>query len=104
MKKFTFLSAICMLSFLPLSAVLPPIYTSRDQIMGMLSDPALYTKVQSGEYIESIVRNDEGFIITTNQSIVRVVVKAKKQSMPGPAFFEYTFSKPESPTVQVTGH
>lgn len=87
---------VCILFMLPLSAVLPPLYTSIDQIKGMLSDPALSTKMDSGEFIESIVRNEEGFIITTNKSIVQVTVKAKKQAMPGPAVFEFTFNKIKS--------
>lgn len=94
MKKFAPLFIALTLITLPLSALLPPLYTSVDQIKGMLSDPQFGKTLQDGEVIESITRTEKGFRILTNKSSVDVDVEATKQEVPGPGKFYFSFGKP----------
>lgn len=93
MKRMYFLCSITIFSWSFLSAALPPLYTSVSQIQGLLSDPQLAALLGASEPLESIVRTEEGFVITTAHSKLLVVVTAKAQQMPGPISFEYSFGQ-----------
>ncbi len=94
MKKIIFLLTVVVGNMSGLAALLPPLYTSADQICSVLTDPQLDKTLSSGEYIESIVRRGDGFVITTNKNSVFVKVTQKSQNMPGRAQFECEFDAP----------
>lgn len=91
MKKLLFCATL--LFPLVVGAVLPPLYTSVDEIKGMLESPDLSKVVESGELIMKIVRTSNGFDIETNKSLVHVKVVPVPPKMPGPLTFTYEFSK-----------
>lgn len=93
MKK---LLAIFLMSYSATAfALLPPLYTSADQISGMLNSQALGKALDSGEVIMEIKRKDDGFDIITNKSRVHVIVKGKQEDKIGPGSWQYSFSIPE---------
>ena len=94
MKRIIFLLTVIVGTTSGLCALLPPLYTSADQICSMLTDPQLGNIFQSGECIESIVRKGDGFVITTNKNSVFVKIVQKNQNMPGRAQFECEFDTP----------
>lgn len=91
MKKYLFSSLILVSS---VHALLPPLYETLHQFQGLLNDPILVQKLNSGEAIESIQKEDDQFIVTTNKQVLKVKVEALPQTMPGPAHYQYVFGEP----------
>jgi len=84
--------SLIVLNLASLTAVLPPLWQSVDEIKSLLSDPDLDKYLTSADYIESITRNEDGFRIVTNKHVLDAHIKYLPQTMPGPAHFSWTFS------------
>lgn len=73
--------------------LLPPFWESVAQIKAILESHDLNNFFDSGEVIEFITQDEDGYLIVTNKSTVKAIIKTKPQSMPGPAIYEVNFIK-----------
>jgi hypothetical protein len=88
---FIFASSI----FLQAQALLPPLYQTSSEIKAIMDNPQLAQKLQAGEVIEKIEKNDQGYEITTNKSRVQVnVVYEPTGQVAGPAHYKLSFGNP----------
>lgn len=71
-----------------LHALLPPAWEGVREIKAILDDENLSHYLNSGDLILSIERQEEGWVIKTNHSSIKVKVQKLPQSMPGPEKFE----------------
>jgi len=93
MKKLIF---IFLLIFnIKIFAVLPPFYQSKEEIEAIISDPRLAEKLDSSELILEIKKIDEGYLITTNKSKLKVEIIYLPQKTFGPSLFELKFHETE---------
>lgn len=96
MKKYalTFLAlVICTVSA---QAALPPTYQSAKEFRALLDSPKLTESLGSGEPIESIVRDANGFVVKTNKHSLKVDVVYETMDQPGPAKFHLSFHNIEA--------
>lgn len=77
-----------------IEAVLPPLYQTSKEIIMIMSDEQLGKKLQSGEVIEKIEKNDLGYEITTNKNQLQVNVVYEPLQQPGPAHYNLLFNHP----------
>ena len=75
-------------------AALPPLYQSTAEIKALMTDDRLGEKLQSGELITGIQKNDQGYEIITNQHRLQVNVDYLPGNRPGPAKFNLRFEEP----------
>lgn len=75
-------------------AVLPPLYQTAAEIKSIMADEQLGQKLQAGEAIMSIQKNDTGYEIVTNQHRLQVEVSYEPAKQPGPAKFKLQFEDP----------
>lgn len=88
MKKYFFASFLLIGST---QALLPPLYETLHQFQGLLDSPELTKKLESGEAIESIDKNEDVFTVTTNKHTLKVTVKSAPQAQPGPGHYLFDF-------------
>lgn len=93
MKKLG-LALLAALIIMQAEALLPPLYQTSGEIKAIMSDDQLGQKLQSGEVIEKIEKNDYGYEITTNKSHVQVSIVYEHATQPGPAHYKIYFSDP----------
>lgn len=74
------------------SAVLPPLWQSRDEIKSLLDLPTLGKYLESGEVIQEIKKSEFGYLIITNKHTLEARIRYQPQSMPGPQNFSWTLS------------
>ncbi len=91
MKKlaFTLLTALIVMQA---EALLPPLYQTSSEIQAIMANEQLGQKLQSGEVIEKIEKNEQGYEITTNKSRLQVKVTYAPIQHPGPAQYRLSFS------------
>ena len=77
-----------------LEAALPPLYQNRNEISAILSSPEFGQKLQSGEAILTIQKNETGYLITTNKNVLQVNVIYKHSDKMGPVPFDLKFEEP----------
>lgn len=94
MKKFMGLIATFLLFSTPAFALLPPLYEGIKEVKTILASSDLSQKLQSGEILETIQKNDAGYLITTNQHQLQVDVTYKQTGKIGPAEYELRFHEP----------
>lgn len=87
--------AVFLLSFAPLSALKPPLYHTLDEFKALIEDPQLPGKLDSSQAIQSIVRTEQGFEVTTNKAVlpVNVVNEPAPKGWVGPAKFHLEFQE-----------
>ncbi len=85
-----------MLCFLPLAAILPPLYQDAKEITSILSNSDFDKKLHSGEVMLKIEKNAQGYAITTNQHRLQVDVNYSINAKIGPADYTLTFHEPVS--------
>lgn len=83
-QLFSVVCCIAVLTCSSLSAILPPLYQGKAEIEAILKDPEFSKSLQAGEVIESIIRTEEGYEITTNHSLLQVEVEQVAPKHPGP--------------------
>lgn len=88
------LALLLTLSFMQIEALLPPLYQTSSEIKAMMENKQLGQKLQSGEVIEKIEKNDQGYEITTNKNRLQVNVTYENQSYPAPAQHNLSFEDP----------
>ena len=75
-------------------ALLPPLYQTSSEIKAIMADEQLGQKLQAGEVIEKIEKNDKGYEITTNKSHLQVNVMNETAQRPGPTHYKLQFGEP----------
>lgn len=93
MKKFLF----AFLAIMPLAAsafaLLPPLYETAAVIKAIVTDPQLGQKLEAGEVIVTIQRNETGYEVITNKHRVQVDVTNEPAERPGPAHYKIVFQE-----------
>lgn len=75
----------------PIHAALPPFYQSTKELIAILENKQLEEKLSSGESIESVTRNEKGYLFVTNQHNLQVDVRYTPNVQPGPVQFDLYF-------------
>ena len=93
MRKIGVLIITCLLvvQVSTASAVLPPLYTGRDEFKTLVNDKQFTSKLDSGDVIVAIYRTKTGFTVLTNKHKMLVDVVADKSTKAGPAQFHLVF-------------
>lgn len=73
-------------------AVLPPAWQGIKELQAILQNRELSQHLDSGDYIEGINRSEQGWVLTTNHSLIEIEVKPLQQDVPGPERFELKFT------------
>lgn len=76
-------------------ALLPPLYEGISEIKSILISRELDQKLESGDVILSIQKNDNGYEIITNKHRLQVDIIYRPMPHPGPAQFELRFHDAE---------
>ncbi len=76
-------------------AALPPLYQSLAELQAVLQSPELSKRLTSADYIESIERSQDGFLIVTNKNTLQAHIITEPATRPGPAKFNVTFDNPK---------
>ncbi len=92
MKKTALL--FCLIASTTVFAALPPFAQSTKELKAILSDPQMQDQMGSAEFIEKIIKTDEGYIIITQHYLMHVDVHYQEAARPGPVPFELEFHKP----------
>lgn len=92
MKYLLTILSLCLLN--PLEAILPPLYETALEMKAILTDQQLGQKLHSGEVIQMIQKNDQGYEILTNQHRLQIDVLYQPPKQPGPAHFKLYFHAP----------
>ena len=90
MRKIIF-SILLLLFSSTTYAVLPPLYQSLREIDAIISDERVQNFFTSGERIEEISKNDDGYVIISNKRKVQVNVLYIPTQNIGPVKFELQF-------------
>lgn len=85
--------SLALIASAPMFALLPPVWQGVAEIRAILNDPQLNSELNSGDILESITREENGWLITTSKSKVRVQVIPQPQNMPGPEKFKLKYEK-----------
>ncbi len=91
MQKLKWIVLASFLIILRAEAALPPLYQTSSEIKAIMEDIQLGQKLQSGESIEKIEKNDQGYLITTNKSQLQVKVTYQPAQQPGPVSYQLHF-------------
>lgn len=77
-------------------SLLPPLAQSKREIRSLIEDPRFYDSLGSAEAIQQIVRNDRGYLVTTQHYTMQVDLRTISRDKPicGPAQFEFDFHIP----------
>lgn len=86
---------ICLSVAMQAEALLPPLYQTSAEIQAILSHDQLGHKLQSGEGILKIEKNDAGYEIITNRHRLQVYVEYEAAKQPGPARYQLHFGEPQ---------
>lgn len=90
MHHFRIILSAFIFSLTSLSAVLPPLYNSLEEVNTLLKDPELSNHLSSADVILSISRTDQegGWEIQGNKNTVHAKVVPLPQSIPGPTKYK----------------
>jgi hypothetical protein len=91
MRKTLFILAASLTFSASSFAALPPLYQSSNEIKSVLNDPDFGKKLHSGELIESIQKNDKGYLITTNYHTIQANIVYNQTGRIGPIQYEVHF-------------
>lgn len=94
MKKLLALCGASLAVSTSLFAALPPLYQGIEELKTILADEKLGQLLQSGEVIEDISKNNDGYLITTNRHRLQAQVVYEPAARPGPAQFHIVFRQP----------
>lgn len=86
---------ILFLSFASAEAILPPVWQGVAEVRAILDSSELNQHLNSGDILESIIKNDDGWTIQTNRNSIHVKVVPEPQNMPGKEKFHIEFSQSE---------
>lgn len=75
------------------SAALPPAWQGVAELKAILNAPELPEYLESGDVIQGVLREENGWRIETNHRSITIEVIPKDQKMPGPKSFELKFKK-----------
>lgn len=73
-------------------AALPPLWQGVAEIEAILKSPELGKELDSGEGLQGLYRNADGWIIETNKRKVQAVITHQPQDRPGPQKFTVSFT------------
>ena len=83
---------VCVFSSFTLSAALPPLWQSRDEVKSLLQAPDLGKYLDSSEVILEIKKSEFGYLIITNKHTLEARIRYQPQAMPGPTQFTWNLS------------
>ncbi len=92
--KILGLTILACFAIMQAEAILPPLYETSSEIKAIMADEQLGQKLQSGEVIVKVEKNDQGYEITTNHHRLQVYVTYEPAQRPGPAHFKLRFGEP----------
>jgi hypothetical protein len=95
MKKLLFLLPAVMTLISTLDAALPPLYQTSNEINAILKSPEFGKKLHSGEVIETIQKNEAGYLVTTNYHTLQIDILYQENGKIGPAQFNLQFEEPQ---------
>lgn len=81
---------------LSVSAALPPLAESIAEIKAILNDPELIDSLGVADSIESIQRNDAGYLVVTRNKTLQIDLVFLPAMRPGPAKFDLKFQNPNT--------
>lgn len=93
MKKLAMILLVS-LTAVKAEAILPPLYQTASEIKSIMTDKELGERLQSGEAIMKIEKNELGYEVITNRHHVQVYVEYESALRPGPAHFKLHFGEP----------
>ena len=95
MRKYALL--VCLLFFGASSAfaMLPPLYHGLAELKAIVNHQAIGEKLPSGEMIEEIAKQQDGYLIYTRGYVLSVSVIYIPQEILGPGKFELQFGDVE---------
>lgn len=93
MKKTLLILAAALVLNASSYAALPPLYQTSNEIKSILNNPDFGKKLQSGEVIESIQKNDTGYLITTNYHTMQANIVYTHTGKIGPAQYSVQFEE-----------
>ena len=79
-----------------LFGALPPLVQSSQEIQNLLADSELYTLLGNGQPVQAIFRTEEGYVVMTKKTLLRVGIEYLSQGRPGPRVFRFHFYPPVS--------
>ena len=95
MKKIAYVFlGMCLLTSMPIFAILPPLYQNIKEITSILESSEISQKLQSGDVILEIKKNEQGYDIITNKRHLFIEVKYLPTQRMGPAEFKLIFHDP----------
>lgn len=74
-------------------AALPPLYETLAEFKSLINSKELTERLNSGEAIMNITRNDKGFTVETNKHTLDVEVVYEPTGHPGPAHYHLVFKE-----------
>lgn len=77
-----------------LFAALPPLAQSSQELQALLADSELHTQLKNKEIIEAVIRVENGYVVMTQDTLLRVEVEYLPQARPGPKAFRFHFYPP----------
>jgi|GEM_PF-2592018 len=90
-KLFTVLFIACTAQAM---ALLPPLYTSIDEVKAIVNSPELSQKLDSGESIIAVRRTRDGWVVITNKHVLSGQMETLPADHPGPAQFQLKWGEP----------
>ena len=77
-----------------LFGALPPLAQSSREIQALLSDSQMQTLLGGAEWVQEIVRTETGYVVMTQNYLLRVDVEYLRAGRPGPVPFQLHFQDP----------
>ena len=93
MSNFFKILLVNLVAFLPINAVLPPLYQTANEIKAILASEDLGVYLTSGEPIMMIEKVENGYEIKTNRHKLNIEIIYQPMKHPGPAQFVLKFQK-----------
>ncbi len=80
-------------------ALLPPLYQTSAEIRDIMTSAQLGQKLQAGEVIEKIQKNEQGYEVMTNKNHLYIHVIYETHERPSPAPYILYFEDPIPRTI-----
>jgi hypothetical protein len=91
MKKYVILT---LMAFTPAFSALAPLHQSIAEIEAILTNPELTNHLSSGNQIREITKIDDGYLLITNENVLKVKFTYDKKGRIGPKKFTIKFIAP----------
>ena len=96
MKKAICFIFACMIPAMGVFGLLPPLAQSTREIQAILSDSRTYEYLGGGQIIQNVTKTRSGYVVMTQDYLMRVDIGYLQSQTIGPAVFECHFYHPVS--------